>query len=193
MEAMDKEKKPEFVVTDKRKFNMDGEARPDAPKPEAAKPEAAKPAPVAAVPEPVKEAPKPVAAKEAATEATQSATHPTDPLPESGYNGERERGQFGGQKMEFIHLLDMLVQTAMMYAGALDTGTERRVDIVGVRQMIDLISVLEEKTKGNLTEQEKDILTNTVFQLRMTYMEIVNMIEKQAIKSAPGAPGTKIK
>jgi len=62
-----------------------------------------------------------------------------------------------------------------------------------VRQMIDLISVLEEKTKGNLTEQEKDILTNTVFQLRMTYMEIVNMIEKQAIKSAPGAPGTKIK
>ena len=193
MEAMDKEKKPEFVVTDKRKFNMDGEARPDAPKAEAAKPEAAKPAPVAAVPEPVKEAPKPVAAKEAATEATQSATHPTDPLPESGYNGERERGQFGGQKMEFIHLLDMLVQTAMMYAGALDTGTERRVDIVGVRQMIDLISVLEEKTKGNLTEQEKDILTNTVFQLRMTYMEIVNMIEKQAIKSAPGAPGTKIK
>ena len=95
--------------------------------------------------------------------------------------------------MEFIHLLDMLVQTAMMYAGALDTGAERRVDIVGVRQMIDLISVLEEKTKGNLTEQEKDILTNTVFQLRMTYMEIVNMIEKQAIKSAPGAPGTKIK
>jgi hypothetical protein len=81
----------------------------------------------------------------------------------------------------------------MMYAGALDTGAERRVDIVGVRQMIDLISVLEEKTKGNLTEQEKDILTNTVFQLRMTYMEIVNMIEKQAIKSAPGAPGTKIK
>lgn len=209
MEAMEKEKKPEFVVTDKRKFNMDGEARPDAvpeaPKQEAPKPEAVKPAPVAAA-EPVaaKETAKP-AAQSAAQSATQSATqpathpatqpttHPAEPLPESGYNGERERSQFGGQKMEFIHLLDMLVQTAMMYAGALDTGAERRVDIVGVRQMIDLISVLEEKTKGNLTEQEKDILTNTVFQLRMTYMEIVNMIEKQAIKSAPGAPGTKIK
>ena len=197
MEAMEKEKKPEFVVTDKRKFNMDGEARPDAvpeaPKQEAPKPEAVKPAPVAAA-EPVaaKETAKP-AAQSAAQSATQPATHPAEPLPESGYNGERERSQFGGQKMEFIHLLDMLVQTAMMYAGALDTGAERRVDIVGVRQMIDLISVLEEKTKGNLTEQEKDILTNTVFQLRMTYMEIVNMIEKQAIKSAPGAPGTKIK
>ena len=201
MEAMEKEKKPEFVVTDKRKFNMDGEARPDAvpeaSKQEAPKPEAVKPAPVAAV-EPVaaKETAKPAAqsaAQSATQSATQPATHPAEPLPESGYNGERERSQFGGQKMEFIHLLDMLVQTAMMYAGALDTGAERRVDIVGVRQMIDLISVLEEKTKGNLTEQEKDILTNTVFQLRMTYMEIVNMIEKQAIKSAPGAPGTKIK
>ena len=84
--------------------------------------------------------------------------------------------------MEFIHLLDMLVQTAMMYAGAMETGTERRVDIVGLRQMIDLISVLEAKTKGNLTEQEQAILTNTMFQLRMTYMEIVNMIERQAMQ-----------
>ncbi len=186
---MDKEKKPEFVVTDKRKFNMDGEARPDAPKTEAAVPEAAKPAPVAA-PEPVKAVPKPVAAEPVAKEAAKPAA---ETLPESGYNGDHERTQFGGQKMEFIHLLDMLVQTAMMYAGALDTGTERRVDIVGLRQMIDLIGVLEEKTKGNLSEQEKEILTNTVFQLRMTYMEIVNMIGKQAMKNAPGAPGTKIK
>ena len=91
--------------------------------------------------------------------------------------------------MEFIHLLDMLVQTAMMYAGATEIGTERRVDIVGLRQMIDLIAVLEQKTKGNLAEQEQAILTNTMFQLRMTYMEIVNMIDKKAMQNAPGAPG----
>jgi hypothetical protein len=91
--------------------------------------------------------------------------------------------------MEFVHLLDMLVQTAMMYAGAMETGTERRVDIVGLRQMIDLIAVLEAKTKGNLTEQEQSILTNTMFQLRMTYMEIVNMIDREAMQKAPGAPG----
>ena len=83
----------------------------------------------------------------------------------------------------------LLVQSAMMYAGAMETGTERRVDVVGLRQMIDLIAVLEEKTKGNLTEQEKSILSNTVFQLRMTYMEIVNMIDRQAMQNAPGAPG----
>jgi hypothetical protein len=81
------------------------------------------------------------------------------------------------------------VQTAMMYAGAMEGGTERRVDIVGLRQMIDLISVLEEKTKGNLTEQEQAILTNTTFQLRMTYMEIVNMIDHQAMQKIPGGSG----
>jgi hypothetical protein len=77
----------------------------------------------------------------------------------------------------------------MMYAGAMESGTERRVDIVGLRQMIDLIGVLEEKTRGNLTEQEAGILSNTMFQLRMTYMEIVNMIDRQAMQKAPGAPG----
>ena len=91
--------------------------------------------------------------------------------------------------MEFMHLLDRLVQTAMMYAGAMDNGAERRVDIVGLRQMIDLIGVLDEKTRGNLTEQEEGLLRNTIFQLRMTYMEIVKMIEQQAMQKAPGAPG----
>jgi hypothetical protein len=112
-----------------------------------------------------------------------------EPITETGYNADKERTEFGGQKMEFIHLLDMLVQTAMMYAGAMEGGTERRVDIVGLRQMIDLISVLEEKTKGNLSEQEQAILTNTMFQLRMTYMEIVNMIDRQAMQKVTGAPG----
>ena len=60
---------------------------------------------------------------------------------------------------------------------------------MGLRQMIDLIAVLDEKTKGNLTEQEAGILSNTIFQLRMTYMEIVNMIDRQAMQKAPGAPG----
>jgi len=190
---MEKEKKPEFVVTDRRKFTEDGEPRPGAP----VEPTAAAAAPVAASAsvapaiEPVASNPEPVqkqAPGNAAVEKTVAETG-ANKVTETGYNGDKERTEFGGQKMEFIHLLDMLVQTAMMYAGAMEGGTERRVDIVGLRQMIDLISVLEQKTKGNLTEQEQAILTNTVFQLRMTYMEIVNMIDRQAMQKAPGAPG----
>jgi Domain of unknown function (DUF1844) len=199
---MEKEKKPEFVVTDRRKFNVDGEPRPDAPAETAAP--AAAPSPVTAAKVEAKiatevaaeaaaeAAAKPVpppAAPAAAENKTVTAPPALDLLTETGYNGDRERTAFGGQKMEFVHLLDMLVQTAMMYAGAMENGAERRVDIVGLRQMIDLIAVLDEKTKGNLTEQEAGILSNTIFQLRMTYMEIVNMIDRQAMQKAPGAPG----
>lgn len=178
------DKKPEFVVTDRRKFNYDGAPRPDAPKEEETSapvppPPAPKPAePVAAEPWPPAVPPQP--GKPAAAPA---------PVPATGYDAEHERTAFGGQKMEFIHLLEMLVQTAMMYAGAMEGGTERRIDVVGLRQMIDLIGVLGEKTKGNLNEQEQQVLTNTLFQLRMTYMEIVNMIEKQAIQKGPGPVG----
>jgi uncharacterized protein DUF1844 len=195
MSEMEKEKKPEFVVTDRRKFTIEGDPREGvvnetsspAPNPGPA------PTPTASA-EPPK-APEPAPAKPAAPPPQQKAAPPKaatgagGPDLQTGYNPEKERAAFGGQKMEFMHLLDMLVQTAMMYAGAMETGAERRVDIVGLRQMIDLMGVLEEKTKGNLTEQEDSVLKNTMFQLRMTYMEIVNMIDRQAMKSAPGTPG----
>jgi hypothetical protein len=184
---MEKEKKPDFVVTDRRKFNVDGEPRPDAPIDSPAP--AASSAGDSAASKSAAPPAAPVTPKTEPAAKDSSERYVPEPITETGYNGEKERTSFGGQKMEFVHLLDMLVQTAMMYAGAMETGTERRVDIVGLRQMIDLIAVLEAKTKGNLTEQEQSILTNTMFQLRMTYMEIVNMIDREAMQKAPGAPG----
>jgi hypothetical protein len=169
---MPDKKQSEFVVTDKRKFTLDGD-----PLEGAVEESSAEPTPPPA-PDPVKPtAPEPAPSAEAV---------PTEPPPETGYNADSERSAFGGHKIEFIHLLDLLVQTAMMYAGAMDTGAERRVDVVGLRQMIDMIGVVEEKTRGNLTEQEKAVMENTLFQLRMTYMEIINMIQKEAVKG-PGS------
>jgi Domain of unknown function (DUF1844) len=196
MMDMDKEKKPEFVVTDRRKFTLEGEPIPGVES------EEPKPAPAAAAPPPAREAqpaPPPAPAVAPANTAPAETSAPRKEPPAraaapgpdlaTGYNGERERTTFGGQQMEFIHLLDMLVQTAMMYAGAMDSGAERRVDIVGLRQMIDLIGVLQEKSRGNLNEQEEAMLKNTIFQLRMTYMEIASMIDRQAMQKAPGGPG----
>ena len=143
---MEKEKKPDFVVTDRRKFNVDGEPRPDAPVDShtpAAAPVGNPTANKSATPPATPVTPKTEPAVKDSTER-----YVPEPVTETGYNGEKERTSFGGQKMEFVHLLDMLVQTAMMYAGAMETGTERRVDIVGLRQMIDLIAVLETKTRA---------------------------------------------
>jgi len=198
---MSKDKKPEFVVTDRRKFTVEGEPRPEAESERTEAPAEAvstpqQPAAAPAEPPSASVSTGPATPQQAQKTGAQpweknaAAAPASGPAPETGYNGDKERSAFGGQKMEFIHLLDMLVQTAMMYAGAMESGAERRVDIVGLRQMIDLIGVLEEKSRGNLSSQEEALLTNTIFQLRMTYMEIVNMIERQAMQNAPGAPGS---
>lgn len=187
---MPNEKNPGFVVTDRRKFTFDGDVRPDAEPSTESEQEAPTitvppAAPQASAPEPPEPEPQQPAAKKA------PASEPAPAMPATGYDSHAARGAFGGQEIEFIHLLDLLVQTAMMYAGAMESGPERRVDIVGLRQMIDMISVLEEKTKGNLTEQEHTMLSNTLFQLRMTYMEIINMIDRQATQGGPGPQNGK--
>jgi hypothetical protein len=174
---MPKDQQPEFTVTDRRKFTIDGDTRPDVsaevPEERAAEPIAAAPVPPA--PEPPKAEPP--------------QTAPAEPVfGDTGYNAASAQSQFGGQTIEFMHIVDLMVQTAMMYAGAMESGPERRVDIVGLRQMIDMMGVLQEKTKGNLTDQENAVLSNTLFQLRMTYMEIVNMIQQQAAQGPAGTP-----
>ena len=45
-------------------------------------------------------------------------------------------------------------------------------DLEGARQTIDLIAILEQKTKGNLTEEEKKLVNETLFQLRMAFVEV---------------------
>ena len=53
-----------------------------------------------------------------------------------------------------------------------------RVDILGARQTIDSLNILQEKTKGNLSEREQTLLQNVLFELRMAWIEITNAIAK---------------
>jgi hypothetical protein len=39
------------------------------------------------------------------------------------------------------------------------------------KQTIDMLAMLEEKTKGNLTDDEEKILTNILYELRMLYVK----------------------
>jgi Domain of unknown function (DUF1844) len=71
--------------------------------------------------------------------------------------------------------------TAAVQMGAGAAPNEQpRIDIVGARQSIDMLGVLGEKTKGNLTEAEKRLLQNVLFDLRMSFLEITNAITSSA-------------
>ena len=86
-----------------------------------------------------------------------------------------------GAEMNFDKLVQSVYMTAALQMGAgTQPGEQPRVDILGARQSIDMLSVLVEKTKGNLTDQEQRLLQNALFELRMMFMEITNAISSSA-------------
>jgi len=51
-------------------------------------------------------------------------------------------------------------------------GSPPAVDLVQARELIDLLGLLEEKTKGNLTRSESELLQQTLYSLRMKFIEV---------------------
>lgn len=96
----------------------------------------------------------------------------------------------------FEELVRMVATQALLYMGAFpDPETGRAMVSLELAKLnVDLLAVLEEKTKGNLTEQESRILTGTLYELRMQYVEVTKAVaravEQGRIGRAPGAaPG----
>jgi hypothetical protein len=69
---------------------------------------------------------------------------------------------------------------------ATEPGQKPRIDIIGARQSIDMLTVLQEKTRGNLNEKEQQLLQNMLFEVRMMFLEITNAIASQAQNPPPG-------
>ena len=74
----------------------------------------------------------------------------------------------------FAALVSMLTTQALFAMGFLQIkGQENREpDLEMAKYNIDMLETLEEKTKGNLTEQEQKVLTDTLSELRMGYVKV---------------------
>lgn len=73
----------------------------------------------------------------------------------------------------FAALVSMLVTQALFALGLLKIeGQEKEPDLELARYNIDMLETLEEKTKGNLTEEEEKILKNTLNEVRMAYVKV---------------------
>lgn len=93
----------------------------------------------------------------------------------------------------FEQLVQQFYVSAMIQMGAgTAEGQRARVDIVGARNTIDLLGVLAEKTKGNLTEAEDRTLQTVLFEVRMAFLELTSMINMQTMQAPmPPPPGKK--
>jgi hypothetical protein len=90
----------------------------------------------------------------------------------------------------FENLVQQLYVSAMIQMGAgTQEGQRPRVDILGARTTIDLIGVLAEKTRGNITETEDRTLQSVLFEVRMAFLELTSMISMQGVQPPPPPPG----
>ncbi|MHC4206444.1 MAG: DUF1844 domain-containing protein [Planctomycetota bacterium] len=71
-------------------------------------------------------------------------------------------------------LISMLATQALFALGLLQIKgqEERKPDLELAKYNIDMLQVLEEKTRGNLTKEEEAVLANTLSELRMGYVKI---------------------
>ena len=93
--------------------------------------------------------------------------------------------------LSFEHLVQQLYVSAMIQMGAgAQEGQRPRVDILGARNTIDLLGILAEKTRGNLSEAEDRALQAVLFECRMAFLELSSMINLQGVPN-PAPPPAK--
>jgi hypothetical protein len=143
--ADEKNESSGFKVVDRRAFSGDGERHEEeAPKTVKA------------------ESPAPVAEKSARPQVAES--HLVDA---SGH-------EIGGEPSGFETLVSYLSTTTMFQLGLLAGPGGERIppDMTNAQRTIDLLAVLQEKTRGNLNADESRLLDDVLYELRMTFLEL---------------------
>jgi Domain of unknown function (DUF1844) len=182
---MAEKKQESFTVTDRRLFTSEGEVRQEASEEEVQTSPPAGPPVAVPQPPPVLEdanVPPPPTASEQQQQAdayNKSAKELDARVELNGHSAKE-------LEMTFERFLASLYMTAMLQLGLMhEQGGQPRVDIIGARQTIDTIGLISEKTKGNLTSAEENFLQNSLYELRMAYVEVTN-----ALARPPQATGT---
>lgn len=78
-------------------------------------------------------------------------------------------------EVNFLSIVNLLAMQAVVALGGMQTPDGQKVppDPQAARLYIDLLSVLNEKTKGNLSDDETKILSQTLNELRMMFVQLV--------------------
>jgi hypothetical protein len=79
--------------------------------------------------------------------------------------------------LDFTTFLLSLAHSALLSMGEVGGDASQR-DLPLARQTIDLIGLLQEKTRGNLSGEEERLLEQVVFDLRMKFVEVAGRTKK---------------
>lgn len=116
-------------------------------------------------------------------------------LSEVDEKAQAAAGAEGLPPADFQSIVGTLFSQALMYLGGMadrQTGAVM-VDLETGKHFIDLLGVLEEKTRGNLDEQEAELMKQALAESRGMFVEIKRAVERQAAgggRGGFGAPGS---
>ncbi len=148
----EEEEQSGFKVIDRRQFTTEGDIR-----------EQQQPDPGGQEAPPQKEEP-PKASQEEKPKASQEPSQTED--------AKRTAEHDPSQGVNFASFLLSLATTGMVHVGEMpepSTG-QKMEDLEAARQMIDILAILKEKTEGNLSAEESQLLENVLYELRMKFM-----------------------
>jgi hypothetical protein len=190
---MSEKKQESFTVTDRRLFTAEGEIREEASHEEVSsatptpQPAMAASSDAASTLQDPETPPAPSASEQQAqAEAYRKSAKDLDARVELSGHSTKEL------EMTFERFMASLYMSAMLQLGLMhEQGGQPRVDLIGARQTIDTISLLSEKTKGNLTGAEENFLQNCLYELRMAYVEVTNALARPPQSPASNAATTK--
>ena len=158
--------KEQIKVTDKRIFTADGEVREEFKEIRPADP-SSRPA----------EHPAPRMEKPAEKHPPAQQQHTAKPPVEGSPTGQERRRTLADKAANpgtpFSNFVEPLIAQAYMSLGMLRNPyqPQAKIDAGAARQMIEIISLLTEKTQGNLTPEEDDFLSTHLGELKLAYVQ----------------------
>ncbi|HEY2322938.1 MAG TPA: DUF1844 domain-containing protein [Thermoanaerobaculia bacterium] len=153
----DAREKPEIKVTDKRIFTAEGDIREEFRNEVTPETPAEKPA----------EAPAPPPVSERRSEPKGT------PPPETGERRRTMADKATNPNSQFTNFIEPLIAQGYMALGMLRNPyqPQSKLDVGAARQMIEILTLLKEKTEGNLTADEEDFLETHLGELRLAYVQ----------------------
>lgn len=164
-----------FRVVDRRLFTPEGELRPEAE--EEKRREQSEPVQLPRSEKPGKNTPSGAPASKSTPEKFAAPPPPAAepaPAPEADKN--------------FNLLIDLLARNAAALMGGIpDPGTgQTYMDLEGAHEMIDMLDTLRDKTRGNLSAEEENLLGDVLGSLKLSYMQISKAAAKAMREGAKG-------
>lgn len=98
------------------------------------------------------------------------------PLQGSGAGAAVDGAEDGSEaEINFLNYVTSLGFQAMIFMGVIPHPMTDKIEknLAQAKFLIDTLSMLKEKTVGNLTEQENNLLESSIYELQMKYVELV--------------------